>query len=149
MTVSLKDRFLKSALSPLSIFLRLTGIQLGICELNWRSQLVRFWGIVLLLICTQSNLYITIKRTQMLNDFFSFLPHVKGFVRELVNAIFRLSALISDILVHVTLVFNIWPKIKSFLVSLESVDYDLKRPNLFRVKQISFIGLVYTLCMVS
>lgn len=149
MTVSLKDRFLNCALSPLNFFLKLTGVYLNLSDLTWRNLLVRFWGIFLLIICTQSNIYITVKRTTLFTDFFSLLPHVKDFDHELTNALFRLTALVSDTLVHVALVFNIWPRIEYFLDFLETVDYELKRPNLCHVNRISQIGLLYTLGMVS
>lgn len=85
----------------------------------------------------------------MFNNFFSLLPNVEDFDRELTNAIFRLSALVCDILVHVALVSNIWPRIHSFLAFLESVDYDLQRPDLCQVQRISLMGLVYTFVTVS
>lgn len=147
--VVLTARFLQFALAPLNFFLRLTGVHLCINYSTWKSRLIRSWGISLFVLCVQSNVYITIKRTELLNDFFSFLPSDEGFARKLTSALFRLSALVSDVLIHFVLIFNIWPRIESFLEFLESVDCDLKRPNLSLVQRISFIGLIYTLCTVS
>lgn len=149
MLVSLKNRFLDSALPPLNAFFKLIGIHFKVRESNQGNLFIRCWGILLLVLCVQSNIYITFKRTKLFNDFFSLLPNAKNFDRELINAILRLSGLVSDVVVHTSLVFNIWPRIESFLAFLESVDYDLKRPNLSQVKRVSLIGLIYTVGMVS
>lgn len=147
--VVLTVRFLEFALPSMNFFLRLTGIHLDVRESTCKSRFIRYWGIFLFFFCVQSNVYMTIKRTQLLNVFFSFLPRNEGFVREITNTIFRISALVSDFLVHFVLIFNTCPRIKSFLEFLEPVDCDFKRPNLSSVQRISIIGLVYTLCTVS
>lgn len=149
MEVPLKVRFLNSALPPLHFFLKLTGVPLDQRrDLTWKSRLISSWSIFLLVLCIQSNIYITTKRSPIFSGYFSSLQNVHNFVPGLANNMIRLSSLAVDTLVHITIVFNIGPRIELFLETLESVDYVLKRPNFFQIRRVSSMGLVYMFFMV-
>lgn len=145
----LNVRFFNSALLPLTYFLNLTGVPFGQHSVSTRkSFLIRFWSVILLVVCMQGNIYTAIKRAPFFGGFFNFLQNVEGIIHELVTNMIRLSALTVATIVHIALVFHIGPRIELFIESLESVDCVLKRPNLSQVNRISIIGLIYTLFMV-
>lgn len=148
MALSLSDRFFLT-LTPFSSLLYTSGVFVSSSYPKWKNRLTGVWRIILLILCVQSNVYITIKRTTILYNFSSLLESSDGIVDDITNAMVRLSALVCDTVVHCELFFTAWPMVKSFLEVLEIVDHDLKRPSLSRMRILSFIGLAYTLLTVS
>lgn len=147
MELCLNDRFLSTALPPFSFFLSATGVfQFGRVT-KWKRRFFHTRSVVLLVLCMQSNFYIAFKRIRLLTDFTEFIKYNN--VRDLASAMDRSAMLVVDSVVHVALFLTIKPTIDSFLKILEQVDHDLKRPNLSRVHQVSFIGLIYTIFTVS
>lgn len=150
MSISLQDRFLKSALPPLSNLLNATGI----CfdrqfDSKCSRLLARFWAFFCFFFLFHCNAMVTVKRTPLLNDFTNVVQNSHNLAGEITNALIRVSALVIDTVTHIVLMLTIWPTIKSLLNILESVDSDLKRPSLLRVYRISLVGLIYSMIMVS
>ncbi len=147
MAETLKDRFLLSALSPLSILLKITGVFVNQnSDVEWRQRLYRFWTFFVLVLAIQSNFYIFVKRTLIIDFFFGSQEiNVDRFIQVLVSELIRLSSLLSDIIVHLSLVFKIWPSVTLFLETLETVDLDFGWPNLSPIKRYSMFGLIYVL----
>ena len=142
---SLKDRFLLTALSPLSILLKATGVFVNpYSDSQWRRHLYRFWTFFLLILAIQANVYIFIKRT-LITELIFASQQVKNdtLIKILISELTRFSTLFSDIIVHFILVFKVWPSVNLFSETLDSVDLNFKRPNLSSIKRYSFVGLIY------
>lgn len=147
--MSLEDRFFKSALPPLSNLLYVTGIFTDPQPESKRNRcLACLWSFLWLVFLFQSNVYTAYARTPLVNNFFDVLQNSDILVVELANALIRVSSLIVDTVVHVHLILTISSIFKLFLEVLESVDFDLNRPNLVRVHKISLNGLIYTFTLV-
>ena len=144
---TLKDRFLLTALSPLNIFLKFTGVFVNpYSDSQWRRHLYRFWTFFLLILAIQANVYIFIKRT-LITEFIFASQQIKNdrLIRVIISELTRFSTLFSDIIVHFSLVFKIWPSVNLILETLDSVDLNFERPNLSSIKRYSFVGLIYPL----
>jgi hypothetical protein len=144
---SLKDRFLLTALSPLNILLKFTGVFVNpYSDSQCRRHLYRFWTYFLLILAIQANVYIFIQRT-LIAEFIFASHQIKNdrLIRVLINELIRFTTLFSDTIVHFSLVFKIWPSVILFLETLDSVDLNFQRPNLSPIKRYSFIGLIYLL----
>ena len=144
---TLKDRFLLTALSPLSILLKATGVFVNpYSDSQWRRYLYRFWTFFLLILAIQANVYIFIKGT-LIAEFIFASHQIKNdrLISVLINELTRFITLFSDITIHIILVFKIWPSVNLILETLDSVDLNFKRPNLSSIKRYSFVGLVYLL----
>jgi hypothetical protein len=151
MAGTLKDRFLLSALAPLSILFKVTGVFVNQnSNAEWKHRLCRFWTFFVLVLAIQSNFYIYVRRTLIIDFFFGSQEiNVDRFIQVLVSELIRLSSLFSDIVVHLSLVFKIWPSVTLFLQTLETVDLDFGRPNLSPIKRYSIYGLIYLLFTVG
>ena len=147
MEETLKDRFLLTVFSPISILLNFTGVFVNPYPASqWRRHLYRFWTFFLLILAIQANVYIFVKRTLITEFFFASQKiNVNRFIWVLINELLRFSSLVSDSIIHIILVFKVWPSVNLFLETLESVDLDFKRPNLSSIKRYSFCGLIYLL----
>jgi len=147
MAETLKDRFLFSALSPLSIILKITGVFVNQNpDSQWRQRLYRFWTFFLLVLAIQSNIYIFVRRTLITEILFTSQQiNIDRFIQVLVNELVRFSGLVSDTIIHLGLVFKMWPSTILYLETLESVDLDFKRPDLSPIKCYSTFGLIYLL----
>jgi uncharacterized membrane protein YcgQ (UPF0703/DUF1980 family) len=144
---TLKDRFLLTALSPLSILLKATGVFVNpYSDSQWRRHLYRFWTFFLLILAIQANVYIFIKGT-LIAEFIFASHQIKNdrLIRVLINELTRFITLFSDITIHIILVFKIWPSVNLILETLDSVDLNFERPNLSSIKRYSFVGLIYLL----
>jgi uncharacterized membrane protein YcgQ (UPF0703/DUF1980 family) len=144
---TLKDRFLLTALSPLSILLKATGVFVNpYSDSQWRRYFYRFWTFFFLILAIQANVYIFVKRTRITE--FIFASHqIKNdtIVRILISELTRFIAIVSESIIHLSLVFKVWPSVNLFLETLDSVDLNFKRPNLSSIKRYSFVGLIYLL----
>jgi hypothetical protein len=144
---SLKDRFLFTALSPLNILLKFTGVFVNpYSDSQCRRHLYRFWTYFLLILAIQANVYIFIQRT-LIAEFIFASHQIKNdrLIRVLINELTRFITLFSDITIHIILVFKIWPSVNLILETLDSVDLNFERPNLSSIKRYSFVGLIYLL----
>jgi hypothetical protein len=144
---SLKDRFLLTALSPLNILLKFTGVFVNpYSDSQCRRHLYRFWTYFLLILAIQANVYIFIQRT-LIAEFIFASHQIKNdrLIRVLINELTRFITLFSDITIHIILVFKIWPSVNLILETLDSVDLNFERPNLSSIKRYSFVGLIYLL----
>ena len=151
MAETLRDRFLFTALSPLIILLKATGVFVNpYSDSQWRRYLYRFWTFFLLILAIQANVYIFIKRT-LITEFIFASHQIKNdrLIRVLINELTRFITLFSDITIHIILVFKIWPSVNLILETLDSVDLNFKRPNLSSIQRYSFVGLVYLLFTVQ
>lgn len=144
---SLQEKF-HSLLGYLIPVLNITGIfLLPSSSSSFKMLLKRFWSIFLLVLCVQSNIYIVVKQTCVLNGFSGC--SINCFIGNLVQAMIRLTSLFCDTIIHVTLIISIERTITSFLLLLESVDCEFNWPGMsLRIQRISFIGLVYSLVTV-
>ncbi len=144
---SLKDRFLFTALSPLNILLKFTGVFVNpYSDSQCRRHLYRFWTYFLLILAIQANVYIFIKRTLITEFIFPKQKiNIDSFIKFLLNELMPFNALVSDIIIRIILVFKIWPLVNLFSETLDSVDLNFKRPNLSAIKRYSFFGLAYIL----
>jgi hypothetical protein len=150
MAGTLRDRFLLSALSPLNILLKITGVFVNQkSEAQWRQRLYRFWTFFLFILAVQSNIYIFVRRSCMMEQIFTQQINVDRFIHSLVNALIRLSWIVSETIVHLNLMFKMWPSAVLYLETLESVDLDFGRPDLSPIKRYSIYGLIYVLFTVS
>ncbi len=119
-------------------------------ETHWRQRIYRSGTFFFFILAIQSNIYTFIRRSQIIVIFFSSQEiNVDRFIEVLVDELTRLSQLVSDIIVHISLIFKIWPSLKLFLETLESVDLQFKRPSLSPIKRYSLFGLTYMLFMVG
>jgi hypothetical protein len=144
---TLKDRFLLTALSPLNILLKFTGVFLNpYSESQWRRYLYRFWTFFLLILAIQANVYIFIQMTRITELIFAS-QQIKNdqLVKILISELMRFIAIVSQSIIHLSLVFKVWPSVNLFLETLDSVDLNFKRPNLSSIKRYSFVGLIYLL----
>jgi uncharacterized membrane protein YcgQ (UPF0703/DUF1980 family) len=144
---TLKNRFLLTALSPLSILLKATGVFVNpYSDSQWRRHLYRFWTFFLLILAIQANVYIFIKGT-LIAEFIFASHQIKNdrLIRVLINELTRFITLFSDTTIHIILVFKIWPSVNLILETLDSVDLNFERPNLSSIKRYSFVGLIYLL----
>ena len=151
MAETLRDRFLFTALSPLSILLKATGVFVNpYSDSQWRRYLYRFWTFFLLILAIQANVYIFIKGT-LIAEFIFASHQIKNdrLIRVLINELTRFIAIVSESIIHLSLVFKVWPSVNLFLETLDSVDLNFKRPNLSSIKRYSFVGLVYLLFTVQ
>ncbi|EFX89767.1 hypothetical protein DAPPUDRAFT_310195 [Daphnia pulex] len=150
MAGTLRDRFLLSALSPLNILLQITGVFVNQnSEAQWRQRLYRFWTFFLLILAVQSNIYIFVRRTLIIQ----LLPtirqiNVDRLIQVLLNSLIRLNGLVFDTMIHLILVFQLWPSVILYLETLETVDLDFGRPNLSPIKRFSLFSLIYVLLTV-
>ncbi|EFX89765.1 hypothetical protein DAPPUDRAFT_346895 [Daphnia pulex] len=151
MAGTLRDRFLLSALSPLNILLQITGVFVNQnSETRWRQRFYRFWTFFLLILAVQSNIYIFVRRSFMMEQIFTYQQiNVDRFIHFLVNALIRLSWAVSETIVHLILVFKMWPSVILYLETLETVDFNFGRPNLSPTKRYSLFGLIYVLLTVA
>jgi len=146
-----KERFLLTALFPLNILLKFTGVFVNpYSDSRWRRHLYRFWTFFLLILDIQSNVYTIVKKTLLIEFIFASQKiGVDRFIWALVNDFLRFNAFVSNTIIHLSLVFKIWPSVILFLETLDSVDLNFKRPNLSTIKRYSFVGLVYLLFTVQ
>ncbi len=151
MTETLSDRFLRLALSPLSALLKIWGVFVNQnLDSQWRQRLYRSGTFFLLILAIQSNIYIFVRRSQIIDFLFgSQEKNVNKLIEVLVSELTLLSSLVSDAIVHLCLVFKIWPSVTLFLETLESVDSQFQRPSLSPIRRYSWFGLFYMLFMVS
>ncbi|XP_045031459.1 uncharacterized protein LOC116924617 isoform X2 [Daphnia magna] len=119
MAAAIKERFFLCALWPLNNFLIATGVLVNQNNSPWKRRLSLFWSFFVLGLTIQSNIYIWI------TDFKSF------------NILFSDQ----DIIIHISLVFSIWPSVNLYLETLESVDFNLGSPKLSHLKRYSLVGL--------
>ena len=147
---SLKDRFIFSVLSPLNIFLKITGVFVIKPESKWKRRLFRFWSYFWLALCVQANIYILIRRTSnIVNLLFYQKINVDRQIRELLIILFLVTAIVIDTVNHVNLITTISSTTELFLDSLEAIDRDLRRPRLSSyLNRFSLIGVVYLLSTV-
>jgi hypothetical protein len=147
MAGTLKDRFLLSALSPLNILLKITGVFVNQnSEAQWRQRLYRFWTFFLLILAIQSNIYIFVRRTliiELLSTIWEI--NVDRLIQVLLNALIRLNGLVFDTTIHLIFMFKLWPSVILYLETLETVDLNFGRPNLWPIKRYSLFGLIYVL----
>ncbi|KAI9557573.1 hypothetical protein GHT06_017401 [Daphnia sinensis] len=147
MAASMKDRFFLSALWPLNNFLIATGVLLNQSNSQRKRRLSRFWSFFVLGLTIQSNIYIWITGIRSFNILFSDQQiSIDQLIRDvlMIDAI-RLSYLVFDAVIHISLVFSMWPSVNLYLETLESVDFNLGRPKLSHLKRYSFVGLAYML----
>ena len=148
MAETLSDRFFRLALSPLSALLQIVGVFVNQnLDSQWRQRFYRSGTFFFLILAIQSNIYIFVRRSKITEIFFSS-QKINDLIQDLVNELTRFIQLVSDIIVHLSLVFKIWPSITLFLETLESVDLQFKRPSLSPIKRYSLLGLIYMLFMV-
>jgi hypothetical protein len=148
MAETLSDRFFRLGLSPLSALLKIVGVFAN-PDSQWSQRLYRSGTFFLLFLAIQSNIYIFVRRLQIIEIFFGGQEiKVERLIEVLVDDLYRLIRLVSDIIVHLSLVFKIWPSVTLFLETLESVDFKFKRPNLSPIKRYSLFGLIYMVFMV-
>ncbi|KAI9557572.1 hypothetical protein GHT06_017400 [Daphnia sinensis] len=143
MAASMKDRFFLSALWPLNNFLKATGVLANSSSSQWKRRLSRFWSFFVLCLTIQSNIYTWITGIRSFNILFSDQQiSIDQLIRDvlMIDAI-RLSTLVFDAVIHISLVFSMWPSVNLYLETLESVDFNLGRPKLSRLKRYSLIGL--------
>jgi hypothetical protein len=149
MAETLRNRFLRLALSPLSALLKIVGVFAN-PDSQWSQRLYRSGTFFLLILAIQSNIYIFVRRSQIIEIFFGGREiHVDKLIEVLVNELTRLSQLVSDAIVHLSLVFKIWPSVTLFLENLESVDLKFEQPSLSPIKRYSLFGLIYMVFMVK
>jgi hypothetical protein len=148
MAETLSDRFFRLGL--LSALLQIVGVFVNQnLDSQWRQRLYRSGTFFLLFLAIQSNIYIFVRRLQIIEIFFGGQEiKVERLIEVLVDDLYRLIRLVSDIIVHLSLVFKIWPSVTLFLETLESVDFKFKRPNLSPIKRYSLFGLIYMVFMV-
>jgi hypothetical protein len=151
MAETLRNRFLRLALSPLSALLQIVGVFVNQnLDSQWRQRLYRSGTFFLLILAIQSNIYIFVRRSQIIEFFFDSQEiNVDRLIEGIVDDLYRLISLVFDIIVHLSLVFKIWPSITLFLDTLESVDLQFEQPSLSPIKRYSLLGLIYMLFMVS
>ena len=144
---SLKDRFLFSALYPLNVFLKVTGVFILKHGAKWKPRLFRFWSYLWLILCVQANIYIFIRRTSnVANLLLCQQINVDRQIRELLNILFLLTAIVIDTVNHVHLITTISSTTELILNSLETTDRDLKRPRFSsHLNRFPLIGVVYLL----
>lgn len=150
MALTLKDRFLFSALSPLNFLLKLTGEFLVQPDSSkWKRLSFILWSYICLVLSFQSNFYMFIKRTQLANILKNQEIGVDKLISVLTNLLIRLTTTTIDTATHANLIFTILPTMKSFLESLEPIDSYFNYPPFSGpVKRFSAIGLIYMLFMV-
>lgn len=133
---------------PLLSVLQITGI----CMISKPSsgQWNRVWTFFLLFLCVQSNTYVFIKRTCLLNIFLSCPVGSSYFIGYLVQALIRLTSLLCDTVIHIALISTIEKTISWFFEKFESVLCDFNWTNLsLRMQRISLLGLVHLLLSVG
>ena len=146
--VVLQRRFFHSTESLLSV-MALTGVFLVPSDSHrlWKRVLIKSFSIFWLIFCLHSNAVMAIKRTCLLNTgtgtFASCVNADGRLIGQLTNMMIRLSQLISDTTIHLTLICTVEGTIVSFLNMLDQVDKDLKRPSLLSIRKTSLIGLIY------
>ncbi len=147
---TLRDRFLRLALSPLSALLQIVGVFVHQnTDSQWRHLLYRSGTFFLLILAIQSNIYTFVRRSQILEFCFGSQEiNVDRLIEGIVDDLYRLISLVSDIIVHLSLVFKIWPSITLFLETLESVDLQFEQPSLSPIRRYSLFGLIYMEFMV-
>ena len=150
--VRLHEKFF-SAFEPLLSMLEITGIRVSpLTSFSLQNRSKRLvWSIFLLVLCVQSNIYMVIKRTCLLNSFFGCSKgDSDSLVRNLVHALLRWTSLLCDTTIHVTLITSIQSTITSLLALLESIDCNFNWPIVsVRIQRFSLLGLVYLLTTVS
>ncbi len=151
MAETIIDRFLRLALSPLSTLLKIVGVFVyQNLDSQWRQRLYHSGTFFFLIMTIQGNIYIFIRRNQIIKFFFGNQDiNADRFIGILVSELYRLSQLVSDVIVHLSLIFKIWPSVILFLETLESVDLQFERPSLSPIKRYSLFGLTYMLFMVG
>ncbi|KZS15329.1 Uncharacterized protein APZ42_019132 [Daphnia magna] len=147
MAAAMKERFFLCALWPLNNFLVATGVLGNQSNSQWKRRLSRFWIFCMLGLTIQSNIYTSVKGIRSFTILFSDQEiSVEQFIRDvLMIDLIRLSTLVFDTVIHISLVFCIWPSVNLYLETLESVDFNLGRPILSHLKRYSLISLAYML----
>jgi hypothetical protein len=147
---TLRDRFLGLALSPLRSLLKIVGVFVHQnSDSQWRQLLCRSGTFFFLILAIQSNIYTFVRRSQIIEFFFDSQEiNVDRLIEGIVDDLYRLISLVFDIIVHLNLVFKIWPSITLFLETLESVDLQFEKPSLSPIKRYSLFGLIYMVFMV-
>jgi hypothetical protein len=142
--------YLRFTLSPLSALLKIVGVFVNQnLDSQWRQRFYRSGTFFLLILAIQSNIYTFVRRSQIIEFFFSSQKiNVDILIEKIVDDLYRLISLVSDIIVHINLVFKIWPSITLFLGTLESVDLQFERPSLSPIRRYSLFGLIYMVFMV-
>lgn len=150
MSFFLQDRFINS-LQLFQKFLMITGVRLTPFDSLscWKKLIYRLWSVFFLIFCVQSNSFIVIKRSCLLNRFISCPQWFDNFIGDLTNVLIRTSQLVSDTIIHITIILTLQPTITTFLKNLEFIDGLLKRPRLTRLKRLSLVGLIYLVVTVS
>jgi hypothetical protein len=99
MAGTLRDRFLLSALSPLTILFKIMGVfVIQNSEARWRQRLYRFWTFFVLILAVQSNIYIFFRRTLIIEFLLSGQKiNVNRLIQVLLNELIRLGSLVSNI----------------------------------------------------
>lgn len=146
----LRERFFRS-LGLLNFFLELTGIYMSsvVSPPSWKRFLTKIWSILLLVFCVQSNIYILLKRGCIFNSLIKCPQKYDGQIAYLTNTLIRVSQVLGDVTVQVSLVFTIQKTMTTFLQGLENIDNDFKRPSLMSVQRFSLIGLIFLIVTVS
>lgn len=147
MATAIKERFFLCALWPLNNFLVATGVLGNQSNSQWKRRLSRFWIFCMLGLTIQSNIYTSVKGIRSFTILFSDQEiSVEQLIRDvLMIDLIRLSTLVFDTVIHISLVFCIWPSVNLYLETLESVDFNLGRPILSHLKRYSLISLAYML----
>lgn len=149
MVVSLKDRFFFSALWPLNNFLVATGVFMYQSNSRWKRRLYRLWSFLVLGLTIQSGIYTFTFGNRSFKILFADQQiSVDKLIREvLMIDMVRLSTLVFNSVIHISLIFSIWPSVN--LYTPESVNSNLGRPNLSPMKRFSLLGLAYMLLAVK
>lgn len=143
MAAAIKERFFLCALWPLNNFLIATGVLVNQNNSPWKRRLSLFWSFFVLGLTIQSNIYIWITDFKSFNILFSDQDiSIDQLIRDvlMIDAI-RLIYLVFDAVIHISLVFSIWPSVNLYLETLESVDFNLGSPKLSHLKRYSLVGL--------
>jgi hypothetical protein len=150
MAETLRDRYLRLTLSPLSALLKIVGVFVNQnFDSQWRQLLYRSGTFFFLILAIQSNIYTFVRRSQIIEFFFDSQEiNVDRLIEGIVDDLYRLISLVFDIIVHISLVFKIWPSITLFLDTLESVDLHFEQPSLSPLRRYSLFGLIYMVFMV-
>ena len=144
---SLKDRFLFSALYPLNVFLKVTGVFVIKHGAKWKRRLFCFWSYLWLVLCVQANIYTLIRRTSNVVNLLLYQQiNFDRQIREFLNILFFLTAIIIDTVNHVNLITTLSSTTELLLNSLEAIDRDLRRPRFSSyLNRFPLIGVVYLL----
>ena len=98
-------------------------------------------------LCVQANIYTLIRRTSNVVNLLLYQQiNFDRQIREFLNILFFLTAIIIDTVNHVHLITTISSTTELILNSLETTDRDLKRPRFSsHLNRFPLIGVVYLL----